>query len=151
MGIPYYSFMQLRIQRHYDKETGSPKEIAVKKNLVIPFLILPMVLALAACTDDDSDLPRLEFHDDMTEEITVGDTTDPIVVTKFSATVQGRETKEESYLNFTLESSDTSVVKVVLDRQLVGVKAGTSKVTALDKITDARTKGSVTVTVVATP
>ena len=110
-------------------------------------LAIPVAAALlAGCSEPAPDLPRLEFLSGMPGEIAVGDTTEALAVTKYSATATGRENKEE-YYSFTFQSSDTAVIKVVQGRRLLGVKEGTSAISAQDENGDARTSGAKTVTV----
>lgn len=101
---------------------------------------------LAACSEPAPDLPRLEFLSSMPREITVGDTTEALSVTKYSASATGREEKVE-YHAFTLRSSDTAVVRIVEGRRMLGLQAGTSAITAQDDQGTARTPSALTVTV----
>lgn len=113
----------------------------------IAFLaLLACLAALVGCSEPAPDLPRLEFLSGMPGEIAVGDTTGALAVTKHSATATGRETREEYYA-FTFQSADTSVIKVVQNRRLLGLRAGTSAITAVDDREDARTPSARTVTV----
>jgi hypothetical protein len=77
----------------------------------------------------------------------VGDTTDAFAVTKVFLNPLGREEKQETYLDFHFVSSDTSVVKVVEKRRLLGVKTGTAQVKADDEQARATTPSANTVTV----
>lgn len=87
---------------------------------------------LAACTDPEPDLPRLEFPSSMPSELDVGDTTEPLVMTRYYANTQGQERSTEGYMGFTFTSSDTTVVQVIEGRRLLGLKPGTAGISASD-------------------
>lgn len=87
---------------------------------------------LGACTDSESDLPRLEFPSDMPSELVVGDTTEELVMIRYFANTQGQERSTDDYRGHTFTSSDTAVVKVIENRRLLGLKPGTSDISASD-------------------
>lgn len=105
-------------------------------------------LSLSGCADsNDEDIPRLEFNAGFPSELAVGDTTDAFAVTKVFLNPLGREEERDTYLDFHFVSSDTSVVKVVEKRRLLGVKTGTAEVRADDEQARASTPSANTVTV----
>ncbi len=87
---------------------------------------------LGACTDSESDLPRLEFDNTMPSEITVGDTTVELTMTRFYANTQGKELSAGGYKGHAFTSSDTTIVKVIEARRLLGLKPGTADISASD-------------------
>lgn len=105
------------------------------------------ILSLSGCADDSKDIPRLEFNAGFPAELAVGDTTEVLSVTKFFLDPRGREDKQGDYIYFHFVSSDTSVVKVVDKRRLLGMKAGTAQVKADDEQARVSTLTSNTVTV----
>lgn len=102
---------------------------------------------LVACDEPDVDLPRLEFNATLPSSLKAGDTTVPLSVVKYSADARGRETKSDPYNSFQFSSSDSAVIRVVQGRRLLGLKAGSATVTAVDNASEARTKGGRAVTV----
>lgn len=102
---------------------------------------------MAACTDPEPDLPRLEFDDTMPSELTVGDTTAEITMTRYFANTQGQERDTKGYKGHALTSSDTTVVKVIEERHLLGLKPGTADISASDGAgSDSKKPFTVTVT-----
>lgn len=123
----------------------------MKKTAISISLLLAAGLAWQGCTDPESDLPRLEFPANSSYSLQAGDTTEPLVMVKYSADVQGREQKNSKYESFHFVSSDTSVVKVVEGRRLLGVKVGSAKVDAQDDVGNASTKEGQTFSVSPQP
>lgn len=101
---------------------------------------------LGACTDSEPDLPRLEFPDSMPSELAVGDTTGALTMVRYFANSQGQQMTTDPYLGFVFTSSDTTVVKVVESRRLLGVAPGTAEISASDGA-GSDTKKPATVTV----
>lgn len=120
------------------------------KLAVLPFILLTGI-ALVRCSDPEEELPRLEFPSTMPKELTVGDTTAPLVVTRVTVDARGRQSETATYGDFAFKSSDTATVRVIDGRRLLGVAAGTASVTAFDNQGTAKTKGGRDVTVKARP
>ena len=117
---------------------------------VLPFALL-MGFAMQGCTDSKEELPRLEFSSTMPKELTVGDTTDALFLTKVFVNPLGRQDEKDDYSAFTFESTDTNVVRIVDGRRLVGVAVGTASISAFDNQSSGKTKGGRDVTVKPLP
>lgn len=103
-------------------------------------------IAFLGCSDPEEDPVRLEFEGGALT-VAVGDTSEPLSVTKYSTDARGREVVSKPYTSIILTSSDSTVVKVVTDRRVVGLKDGSATITAADEKSEARTKTGRTVTV----
>jgi hypothetical protein len=103
-------------------------------------------LLVGACSDPDEEIPRLEFLSSMPKEVAVGDTTDPLKMRRIYADARGRQQENSDYTSFTFASDDTTVIRVVDGRRLLGLKAGTAAISASDN-SGARTKAPAAVTV----
>lgn len=99
-----------------------------------------------ACSGPDEEIPRLEFLSSMPKAIAVGDTTEPLEMKRIYADAQGRQQETPDYKSFTFASDDTTVIRVVEGRRLLGIKAGTAEISASDN-SRARTKNPAAVTV----
>ncbi len=113
--------------------------------------LLPLALfcaaALFACSESEEVLPRLEFLASTPKEVRVGDTTGVQLIRKHFVDARGKRDDVSNYASFTFKSSDTTVLKVVDGRRLLGVKEGLASVDAFDNQSDARTESAMVVTV----
>lgn len=117
-------------------------------NRALTILSLSASLLAGACSDPDEEIPRLEFLSSLPKEIAAGDTTEPLEMKRIFADAQGRQRETGDYKSFTFASDDTTVIRIVEGRRLLGLKAGSAAISASDN-TGARTKNPATVTVTA--
>lgn len=118
----------------------------MKRGITVFCLFLAGVSAFLGCSDPEEDPVRLEFEGGALT-LAVGDTSEPLSATKITTDARGREVSTKPYTSITLKSSDSSVVKVVTDRRVTALKAGSATVTAEDDKSQAVTKTGRTVNV----
>lgn len=120
------------------------------KLAVIPIFLL-LGIVLVRCSEPDEEIPRLEFPSSMPTELTIGDTTAPLFVTRVSVDARGRQSETTTYENFKFTSSDSAVVRVIEGRRLLGLAEGSASVSAVDNQGTAGTKNGRNVTVKPRP
>jgi hypothetical protein len=107
-------------------------------------------LGMIGCgTDDDPKKNSLDFVS-TSPSLVVGQTSGLWTASKTIIEANGKTTTTDPYPSFHLESSDTNVAAVTLERQLVGRKPGTSMITGHDNKSGLVTE-ALTVTVTAAP
>ncbi len=101
-----------------------------KCRLFVCFICLGMAF-LVGCTEEAVDDSTLALST-LPTTLKVGDTSQSATCSKSSRDAAGRMKTTENYLQFTLVSEDTTVLKPVAGRRLVALKSGTTKVHAKD-------------------
>ena len=100
--------------------------------LSLSIFVVVSLFGFFGCSTGSND-PSLTLPDTFPKTLTVGDTTAAISAIRKARDLQGRMTTNSSYTNYYLVSDDTTIVRVTLDRLLVGMNIGTTTFTANDK------------------
>ena len=121
-----------------------------KRHALIAAFLLTGSIALTGCGTETQKGDSLDIESSpMASPFHVGDTSSFWIVSKTVILANGQTSKTADYSAYRLVSSDTTVVGVFEDKRLVGRKAGTAEVKALDNKSSLSSQTSFTVTVVA--
>lgn len=122
-----------------------------KRHALLAVCLLASLAAVSGCgTDPHSKGDSLDIESSpLPSPFRVGDTSSFWIISKTVILATGRTDKTADYSSYRLVSSDTTVVGVFEGKRLVGRKAGSADVKALDDKSNLVSQSSVKVTVSA--
>lgn len=121
-----------------------------RRHALFAAFLLAGLTALTACGTDPQKGDTLDIESSpLPSAFHVGDTSSFWIVSKTVILANGKTDKTADYSYYSLASSDTTVVGVFEGKRLVGRKAGSAVVKAVDDKSKLESQTPVTVTVVA--
>ena len=121
-----------------------------KRHPLLAAFLIAGSIALTGCGTEAQKGDTLDIESSpLPSSFRVGDTSSFWIISKTVILANGQTSKTADYSSYRLVSSDTTVVGVFEDKRLVGRKAGTAEVKALDNKSSLVSQTSVNVTVAA--